>query len=313
MLSDSSNTWKILTLNLGFNIMGNTVEGSEAPMVKYCQDKYINNEQLNHNGKKISRCTLNSVPLIVDHAVIFLQEVNLKYGKELENAIDRTSKIEKRRYGLYENTYFEGKWGMWILADYDTYGEGIDLTHPEFHLYAPREKNNFRALQAVYFPKVDALMINVHAPHTNQLQEALEFTLFRLQPLINIILGFSGKQGKEKRGKERRLTTVIVGGDFNDHNGLLLEDNFHLMIGGIKVKRSVNKELVPYTCCTDSNYKYRGDYILIGSQHEMIISSYEVPKGSDRRNAPVSDHDPLSATIIFGMDIVGHDFNQDSY
>ena len=137
-------------------------------------------------------------------------------------------------------------------------GKGMPLTSPNYLLVS-------RGMQVVWFPRMKLIFVNLHAPHDIDLKKTIE------------------KQLAEFHVKPEK---VIIVGDFNDYRGILLTQSIDAF--GLQMKVPLEKKVL--TCCTDSKYKYPGDYILT-SRYDSEYYGY--PKEHDRSTMLISDHEPV--------------------
>lgn len=238
------NNPRIITLNLGFNVMSNKVGGTEGTLVKVCQQAYHGGwKDVSH---KISSCTYNAAKLLKDYDIFGLQEVHPSYVTAFEQ--------------LFKDS-FKFICGAYVLVGYkeDIVGPGVSLTSPKHVLIN-------RGMQVIWFPKIELIFINVHAPHNINLRLEIEKNLSKIKTDV-----------KPKR--------VIMVGDFNDFKGTLLHTTIRAF--GFDLKVPGSKKLI--TCCADTHYKYPGDCILT-NYHS---GSYGHPEGYVRGSPLISDHDPV--------------------
>lgn len=238
---------KILTLNLGYNVMSNQPVGSEAILVKACQTAYKGGWK--DTSKQISACTYNAAQLISKYTLFGLQEVHATYAPQLIRTIQQ----------LNPNAKFRFIPGSRLLVGFDenVTGEGIALTPIEHKLVD-------RGLQAVWFPKLGLLFINLHAPHGIDLISEIKKSVAQIK--IN-------------------PKKVIMVGDFNDYTGFLRNKSIDLFGFQLRIPK-----YSPPTCCADSGYAYPGDYIFTSHYNNEY---YGYPEGYTRGSPLISDHDPI--------------------
>lgn len=142
-----------------------------------------------------------------------------------------------------------------------------------------------RPMVVVWFPDVKLIVINVHAEHGINLKKEIANTFYLvMQNHVDV--------------KEDDVDRIILLGDFNDINETL--DSIHLF--GYTLKQY--RKLEFGTCCTDSNYAYKGDYILDSDFN--LMGFYGTPPSATHpyafieeqfsklnNNNPMSDHDPV--------------------
>jgi hypothetical protein len=236
----------VATFNLGYFVMANIQHGTEAKQVELCQKRYGGEQD-----RTISRCTYNAAKFLSHYSLFGLQEVNPIYRSSLEREI---------------GSKFRFVPGDRILVGYDpsVTGPGIAVTPVDFVIPCHPAKDR-RGMQVVYFPHLDLLFVNLHAPHNIDLKVEIEACL---APITY----------KPKR--------VIMVGDFNDHEGTLL--HLHIDVFGKRLRVPGGERI--NTCCADNGYKSTGDYILVdANEHEY----YGRPPNYQRNNPLMSDHDPV--------------------
>jgi hypothetical protein len=166
-----------------------------------------------------------------------------------------------------------GSSSTYFIYNSSVFGQGQLLSHKR--LYIIQEG---RPMIIVWFPKVELLAVNLHAPHKINLKDGIEKTFNSVKISSSI---------HPKR--------IIITGDFNDAYYAPLQE---LNLMG-KVLRQHSSP--PKSCCADSSYNYSGDYIF--DSDLMMKGFYGVP--SDARNPILyhfpsgtksrlmSDHDPV--------------------
>ena len=268
MTNITTNTLKVASLNLGYNVMSNIVYGSESPFVQLSQKAHPKFRGWADASRQISAATLNSAMFLSDYDVFGLQEVNLEFGKTFESKLAQIGTSKGKNYQFVTGFYF-GTFGITIGYDENKLGPGFQIT-PDVFQFGSHDP---RALQAVYFPEVQLFFMNVHAPHNIDLPAELMKTFKKVETLFYDYFGDS------------QVKRVIMTGDFNDDNGSLI--NKTLKIFGLDIKIPGSK--VPKTCCTDSGYQYVGDYIL----DSKSTVQFGLPMNYDRKIHLYSDHDPV--------------------
>jgi hypothetical protein len=251
----------VCTFNLAYSVMANTLSGSERPQVQNCKKKYPKFEGWSNEKKEVSQCSANAAKLLSSYDIFGLQEVHPSYAGAFFREINKHAK--NRKFIPYVNNL---KKGLMIIADEKVFGKGEELS-PSGYTVGP--KNIARGLQVVWFNKHKLLFVNLHAPHNINLKYYIELALNSLKLSVN---------------PER----VIMTGDFNDYRGKLIKESIDVF--NLKIR---NPGQPPRSCCTDSNYKYFGDYILDSLQHEKDTFYYGLPLSYERNNPPMSDHDPV--------------------
>lgn len=237
---------KVASLNLGYEVMANRVTGSEAPAVKLCQSTYSGGwKNLEHT---ISVCTHNAAKLLSHYHIFGVQEVNSTYVRSFVQTIRESNPTAKYRFipGL----------GVMVGYDENITGEGIPLT-------TSTHKLGDRGLQAVWFPKLDLIFVNLHAPHDIDLIPEIQ------KSLIGITV---------------QPTRALIVGDFNDFMGIILQRTISAF--GLILRLPGSS---PHTCCADSAYNYPGDYIFTN-----LAGYYGYPPHYVRGAPLLSDHDPIT-------------------
>lgn len=260
---------RIISLNLGSNVMANVVVGSEASFVKLCQQSYPANGSRDPTTN-LSRCTLNAVHMVSDYDLVLLQEVNFKEWSNFEKTLVALGKLKGKSF---QSVYHMAQ--IAIVYDSKILGSGISIEPPKFVFSDYRGIfKDYRGMQAVYFHHKKLMIINLHAPHKIDLSPSITAAIRQIQNV---------------NSNPVYPTRIIIGGDFNDFLGKLLDPKTPpIMAFGFTVHSPKDKVI---TCCHDVNYKYPGDYILDSEQKKSTY--YGHPPGYDRKIHHVSDHDPI--------------------
>ena len=290
---------KLASLNVGYNVMANTLTGSEAPQVAICQQAYQQNEGWHNSKRNLASCSYNSAIFLSDYKLFGLQEVNRSLQKPFQDAIIHAGQQKGRDYQFISSYYF-GEFGIVIGYDRNEMGPGIQIT-PNNYVFGDPGDKDIRGIQAVFFPVRNLLAINVHAPHYIDLVYHLNANFAYIGKLL-----MQSEAGKSANLKETR---VIVTGDFNDFKGLLIEPTIEgklTILGKVLMMHIKAIEDVPISCCTDTNYKYVGDYIFDSHNNNEKNYYYGLPLGYDRRINLLSDHDPV--VLIEVDDLKGKSF-----
>lgn len=253
---------RIASFNLGYNVMGNRIAGSEGARVQECQDAYGTGWS-DING--VASCTKNAANFLAQYNIFGLQEVNVKYRKNFENYM----KTLNPNLNFLVSYYF-GDWAIITGYDETVTGPGIMLTHMYESFPHSAGNPDVRGIQAIWFRKINLLFINLHAPHNIDLKKEIEISYKQIDLL-------SKKNGVQK------LNRVIIVGDFNDDGEKLGKSGFKAFGFEMKVPSLVK------TCCTDSNYKYTGDYIFDSKKNPGY---YGLPLNYDE-SVLMSDHHPI--------------------
>lgn len=259
--------------------MRNQVAGSEAAFVKLCQSQGQN-------------CIANSAKLISNYDLILLQEVS---AAEWPNFLVHVQQLGKQRGSNYQGliSYYFGTWITAIIYDENVLGHGFQITPPLFELYeeSSRQKTGSRGIIVVWFEKFSLIAINLHAPHNIHLKDTIEKRLRDSEPFLQ-------KANIMKGGiKKEDIKRVIMGGDFNDDRSAVFKEDFSINAYGLRLKLPIAPDLIPKTCCFDSNYQYAGDYILDSRLLPLDQTKDEyfgVPMGYRRGIDLYSDHDPIT-------------------
>lgn len=240
---------KIATLNVGYNVMTNIVAGSEKSLVKICQTKY--NGGWKDPTQKISTCSYNSGELLSHYTLFGIQEVPKEYKEKFQETI-QTLNPTANYYFIYGSNILTG-------FDQNVTGKGISLTPSNYLLID-------RGMQIIWFPKLNLIFINLHAPHN-----------------INIKYEIEKNCAKIKIDRSER---IIMVGDFNDFKGTLLNQSIDIFGHQLMIPGMMS---IP-TCCADSQYQYPGDYIFTSNYKWKY---YGYPPNYSRGNPVISDHDPV--------------------
>ena len=263
---------KIASLNLGYNVMSNIVDGSEASFVQICQSK----DGGWHFEHEISSCSSRAADFLTGYDLFGLQEMNLEHQEEFENYINR--KVRRNKKYNFETSHYLKKCGVTVGYDPKVMGEGIVITPINFTFGDP---NIGRGMIAVWFPKHKLLFINLHAPHHIDLIEELKLPSKQIENLFRYQIGPIFK-----------IDRIIMVGDFNDATSSLLGKEIPFLNKMIRIpeKSKGKKSRVPKTCCTPDNYRFVGDYIM---DSKKINCYFGHPIGYVRDRDAFSDHDPI--------------------
>lgn len=266
---------KMVTLNLGFNVMANKVKGSEGPLVQRCQLQYPETGGWSESNK-ISQCSANAVDLLADYDLICLQEANPKHWRTFENKLFSSGQLKGRQYA----SFYDPRLLLAVVYDQPLLGSGVLLTAPGC-LWGDCEKKlpDSRGLQVLYFSRWNLAVGNLHAPHGIQLKPSLEMAFKELTIPIGV-----------------RIERMLLAGDFNDYKGQLLKDDVTVNVWNQRLR--VLLKASPTSCCYDTGYQHPGDYILDSLQGSLGVLSYGIPDGYNRDLLPMSDHDPVAASLI---------------
>lgn len=248
----------MICLNMGFNVMSNKVAGSESDFVKLCQKEYPKYQGWTSSTKQISAATYNAARFLAEFDIFALQEVNEQYKHTLFDTIKYQNM--NKNFHFLSSYYDKNKTASIVIGfDKDLTGPATEITH--------NMKLDSRAIQIVWFEKLQLLFINLHAPHNIDLKHIIESTCDKIKLSVN-------------------PSHIIMTGDFNDYKGNLLSKSINIFNEQLKIP---NKKAVK-TCCTDTNYKFPGDYFLISDNQYLY---YGLPPKYDRKIDLFSDHDPI--------------------
>lgn len=258
--------------------MANKLVGTEKPLVELCQAEYQNGWV--DKSQRLAACTLNAAKFLTSYSIFGLQEVHGSYRLALQSAIQSTK--ADADYGFLVAEYFK-QW--FIVLGYDK-----KVTGPATELYrglliATDNKGTInpdqRAIQVVYFAKLNLVVVNLHAAHRIDLKRVIEQTLSSV---------------KLPAGVDPQRLRIAMLGDFNDEAGILLKSSA-VEIFSQRLTIPGGKRVL--ACCTDSNYRLPGDYIMLSDNLlEMIKGEYGFPLGYQRHQPLMSDHDPVAVKIL---------------
>lgn len=254
--------------------MANKLVGTEKPLVQLCQEKYYGGWV--DKSQKLASCTLNAAKFLSDYTIFGLQEIHGNYRMALQEAIQASTSTAD--FGFLTAKYF-GNWFVVIGYDRKITGPAIDLYQGLLIAHDATGKSNpdQRAIQVVYFPKIKLIVVNLHVAHRIDLKGVIEKTL---------------SQVKLPPDVDRTKVKIVMMGDFNDEAGTLLKSS--ITIFGQRLTIPDGKRVL--ACCTDSNYRFPGDYIML-SDNLLPVSDYGFPSGYKRHQPLMSDHDPVVVTI----------------
>jgi hypothetical protein len=173
------------------------------------------------------------------------------------------------------STYF-GNVNTVIGYNVSKVGHATLLTSKNYHFPKDAQTSDVRSLQAAWFPNIQTLFINVHAPHEIPLKVDL---LESFEDVVRI----THNMNLPKPSK------IVMTGDFNDDTGSLLKETLSMF--GMNLRIPNGKKLL--TCCTDSKYMLPGDYIFTTGD----ITYYGLPQGYNGNDILMSDHDPVVLTL----------------
>jgi hypothetical protein len=299
---------RVVSLNVGYNVMSNIVAGSEAPFVQQCQkfNRNRNNPDLSGwllyaDTGSISSCTNNSATLLLDYNLFGLQEVNPYFQQEFITQIRNRGNDVGKDFEFYDNNYPDILPNNSLITGYDrnVMGEGILM---DLRTYNFAYEDAIGVVQATYFPKRNLLFINVHAPlniedidlpfRLSVAFRKIEENLRQIWPAADV-----------------RNLRIIVVGDFNDCGGVLINTSRagKLTIFGKELQLHVDpaqqgqhlvaSRNVERTCCFP-NYKCYGDYIFDSLPSRSALSFPKLyyvghPIDYQREVDLYSDHDPV--------------------
>ena len=266
LLKNIKKKLSIMTFNLAYNVQANTLTGSEKSLVKKCQQRYPiyggYSEAFSTNKPILSQCTINAILYMVKHRsdLIGLQEVHNYYFKKIMEAFNTNSKEKYESIG--------GNGSVQFLYNSNILGKGILLSDPDLYII-----DKGRDMIVVWFPTIKLLAINLHAPHKIDLNKEIT-KIFNTVIISDEI--------------KKTINRIIVTGDFNDTYYDPLKE---LTFLGKKLKQHGDAVL---SCCYDSNYQLKGDYI--------FDSDYNNPGfygiSADTYKILMSDHYPVIYTEL---------------
>lgn len=301
--SQSERNLRVVSLNVGYNVMSNIAEGSEAPFVRRCQTFYprppwgrpdLAGWARYEEGNPITNCALNSAEFLVNFNLFGLQEVNPNFQREFSEVIRETGRNNDKDFEFYDNNYSGRPATNTIVMGYDrnVMGQGLVITPQNYGFGHP---NNRGVLHAVYFPLRNVLFVNLRAPpgiddlkiHLDRAFEDVRQNLLASWPAVTF-----------------RNLRVIVVGDFNDCAGTLLNYSnsgkfkilgrpliLHVRPVGlgqyVYALRNVER-----TCCFPE-YRCYGDYIFDSFPVESKLYYFGPPIDYQREVDLYSDHDPV--------------------
>lgn len=217
---------RIITFNLAYAVQANKVQGSEQLLVQLCQDTYKGG---NSKIEGLSQCTLNAAEWLArqNADLIGLQEIGDK------SYVHKMLTVFPKGYDMIR----QSPQTVYFIYNKVKLGPATVISPPNLTV-----GGQGRPMIMVWFPKVQLLAVNIHAAHGLNLQREIEKAFNSVNIPNNI-----------------RPQRIIVTGDFNDDTkvGQVTLNELNLM--GQNLKQHGQP---PKTCCTDSGYKYYGDYIL---------------------------------------------------
>lgn len=296
---------RVVSLNVGYNVMSNITAGSEAAFVETCQrfypDPRRNRTDLSGwlyyaETGSITHCANNSAIFLLDHNLFGLQEVNPYFQQEFIAQIRNRGKNIGKDFEFYDNNYPGVLANNSLITGYDrnVMGQGILMTPANYNF---GYQDVIGVLQATYFPKRNLLFINVHAPLNSQdinLAFRLSIAFGQIQENLPKIWPTT----------DFRNIRIIVVGDFNDCGGVLIN---HSKKGEFKI---FGKELrlhvdpaqqeqhllaaknIEHTCCFP-DYKCYGDYIFDSLPFPQKLYYVGPPIDYQKQVDLYSDHDPV--------------------
>jgi len=263
---DKRRKLKIVSLNMGYNVMSNKAIGSEKPMVQLCQKTYNANSNYKgwtDNNKKIPSCTSNSAHFLSTYKhdelngsevmgfdLLGLQEVNEQYGSALEKQI-HTEGLKSGRNYMFETGYYFGDFGVTICYDKNVLGEGIRVT-PHNYLFGEGAergkavksltgKEDMRGLVAVYFPHFNNNSNNRNNSNNNNNNNnnsngkgGLLAVNVHAPHRINLLKHLQSAlddlllKVELMTGHASNVGRVILMGDFNDERGTMINKSINL-------------------------------------------------------------------------------------
>jgi hypothetical protein len=247
----------VLSFNMASNVLRNNIAGSEMKFVLRCKDAYPKYDGWSDSTKTISACSLNAAKLICNYDLFGLQEVPYAPSKGLYKTIQALNPSRKFKF-VPSNT-------LTIGYDENVMGKGVPLTH--------RMKMGSRVIQAVWFPKMSILFVNLHAEHNVNLIQLIENACARIP----------------NPGLKVPSYRVLMTGDFNDRRGQLLRETLNVFGKNLRIPK---KSIAPKSCCYGSKFSKVGDYVL-DSDYDKGQKYFGLPQNLDR-SILMSDHLPVN-------------------
>lgn len=296
---------RVVSLNIGYNVMSNIRTGSEAAFVERCQRFYPglpwNSPDLSGwlyyaETGSITHCANNSAMFLLDHNLFGLQEVNPNFQQEFITQIRNRGKNIGKDFEFYDNNYPGVLANNMIITGYDrnVMGQGILMTPANYNF---GYQDVIGVLQATYFPKRNLLFINVHAPLNSQdinLAFRLSIAFGQIQENLPKIWPTT----------DFRNIRIIVVGNFNDCDGVLINESRkgEFKIFGKELRLHVDPTQqeqhllaarnVEHTCCFP-DYKCYGDYIFDSLPFPQKLYYVGPPIDYQKEVDLYSDHDPV--------------------
>lgn len=298
---------RVVSLNVGFNVMSNFAQGSEAAFVERCQqfhnDTYgwFYNDGINF----ISSCANNSAMFLVNYNLFGLQEVNPYYQREFVERITNAGRDAGKNFVFYDNNYPGRPADNTIITGYDrnVMGQGLLIT-PVNSIFGNRDA--IGVFQATYFPKRNLLFINVHAPNNQNVNLTYRLGIAFDEIRRHLVDSWPTINSRNLR--------IILAGNFNDCDGVLInqsnEGQFKIFDKELRLhvqtaERPMHR-LAPrnaeHTCCYPE-YKCYGDYIFDTSPLPLKFYYFGFPIDYNRRVDLYSNHDPV---IMLELDDLGN-------
>lgn len=298
----------MLTLNVSYNTMNNTVAGSDATHVAKCQAMHpltdINGDIVEgYDGwfstdKDISTCSVATASFIAKFDIFALQEVDEKKQDRFEEIIQYYAteghKIDVEvgdstpdRLPVYK--FLTGEKGLVVGYDETAVGSAIVVKNLPFPLSRINPAGlDRRSFMLVYFPKLKMLFGNIHSPRLTNLKYELDVLFAYLESIM--------KDAKirymDLHGTPMVYDRVVLAGDFNDYTGSLNGVEIEAFGKVLSIPTSSSGQPIK-SCCTDSDFQYPGDYIMDSARHILGTYHYGYNIGYNRGNPLMSDHDPI--------------------
>ena len=324
---------RITSFNVSYYTMGNQLLGSEKIHVQECQTAYPFKDEdgrlmPNLDGwfdkeKLISTCALNSAGFLSSYDIMGLQEVNQKYQNDFFRMIGyfaaETYQLQVND-GIIDPNDPEGRISTKnTIPSYKflTGFQGVTLGYNEAKVGSavlltgntsmfPTNSKYGRGIIIAYFPGLNLLFINIHAPHEEKLELSLEEEIIRKFQEIESKFPSIKTIFQDKYSINMDVQRIIMTGDFNDYRGLLTNVSFKLLGLTMRIPNNLfasDGEVIA-TCCSDSNHIYPGDYIfdtqnyaldreVYGPDYLGDHIYYGLPLGYIRTDPLMSDHDPI--------------------
>lgn len=252
---------KLLTFNVGKNIIADILEGTERPTCIRCRQKYGTTP-----SGQISECGKNSSVFCSAYDIITVQELSPYYRRQFVSQMRKNAPHK-------QFTCIPSQNSGTVLYDQDITGPG--------ELLLDISTNRFRLVQAIHFPNLQLVVVNVWGEHG----------MCQYKDLYKIdwatLIG------------TRKITRFVLMGDTNDENQSW--HNRQITLGDTDIHHVI---LTEKTCCEDVEFAYNSDYILVDNETRRHIVSSGIPqklKDKHWKQLYMSDHYPVELQICMGV------------